>query len=373
MARSLLLLSLVYSYLQTCYAVPWMGAMETPLIGIMATAGMSPRPTEAPNLGGIPKELRPRGNLPNPAPVNWCGLIGGQPTYSFSGGSYLHLCDSTSHFGTSSVEFLSDYFNDDGSTAAATTDLFTNADNTFAADSTSSEPTSSRSTSSSSFSSSDDSDDDNTNTGLASAAIGGIAAGAGLVICAILGFIIWCCLRRRKRARLAASSSSHTMTQNNAPPPVFAPQGPPPMQQPTQPNYQPVPQQDPTQYHGSGQFQPTQAGYYGGPTEPTKDSGAYTHVSPVASPALSNVDPVGARPFSTVSSQPSESTQHLQPTSYYKQPHSPTITEVDGTQGNPGVPHGWNGGGGANEVDGTQGNPGVPYGQRLNSGPYEMH
>ena len=78
MASSLLLLSLVYSFLRTCYAVPWIGAMETP-IGIMATAGMSPRPTEAPNLGGVPKELMRRGNLQYPPPVNWCGLIGGQP------------------------------------------------------------------------------------------------------------------------------------------------------------------------------------------------------------------------------------------------------------------------------------------------------
>ena len=159
------------------------------------------------------------------------------------------------------------------------------------------------------------------------------------------------------------------------------------MQQQPQANYQPVPQQD-SQYHGSGDFQPTQAGYFGGPTEPNKDNGVYAHVSPVASPSLSKVDPV-ARPFSTVSSQPSESTitqQHLsppipgfpgplaggaaQPTSYYKQPHSPTITEVDGTQGNPGVPYGYNGG--ANEVDGTQGNPGVPYTQH-HHGPYEMH
>ena len=51
--------------------------METP-IGIMATAGMSPRPTEAPNLRGIPKELMPRGNLQFPPPVNWCGFIEGE-------------------------------------------------------------------------------------------------------------------------------------------------------------------------------------------------------------------------------------------------------------------------------------------------------
>ena len=50
--------------------------METP-IGVMATAGMSPRPTEAPGLRGIPKELMPRGNVPFPPPVNWCGFVEG--------------------------------------------------------------------------------------------------------------------------------------------------------------------------------------------------------------------------------------------------------------------------------------------------------
>ena len=76
MARSLLLLSLVYSLLRTCYAVPWIGAMETP-IGIMATAGMSPRPTDAPGFKGIPKELMPR-DLAYPPPDNWCGFIEGE-------------------------------------------------------------------------------------------------------------------------------------------------------------------------------------------------------------------------------------------------------------------------------------------------------
>ena len=278
-------------------------------------------------------------------------------TYSFPGGSTLYLCDSTSQYLVSSVEWLADYYiTAIGSTLAPTTDPLA-----FTADSSRSATTISPSFSRSS--STNDPGDAETHTGLAAAAIGGIAAGAGLVVCAILGFLIWCCLRRRKRSRIAASPNGIQNT-----PQAYAQQGPPPMQQQTQPNYQPVAQQDP-QFHGSGQFQPTQAGYFGGPTEPSKDNGAYTHVSPVTSPALSKVDPV-ARPFSTVSSQPSEGTltqQHLgppvpgypgplaggaaQPASYYKQPHSPTITEVDGTQGN----------------------PGVPYSQHHHSGPYEMH
>lgn len=173
-----------------------------------------------------------------------------------------------------------------------------------------------------------------------------------------------------------------------------------------QQQYQSVPQQD------NSQYQPAQ-GYFSPPPIPGKDSGPFTHVSPIGSPAPSTVDPA-ARPFSLVSSNhPSEGGQTIQtqqqqrlnppvpgyagplagggggaaqdyykqPTSpnagggaardYYKQPQSPNIGEVDGTQGNPGVPHGAQQG--ANEVDGTQGNPGVPYHQQQYNGPYEMH
>ena len=52
-------------------------------MGIMATAGMSPRPTDAPRGSiprGIPKELMPRGNLQYPPAPNWCGLIDGEPS-----------------------------------------------------------------------------------------------------------------------------------------------------------------------------------------------------------------------------------------------------------------------------------------------------
>ena len=56
---------------------------------------------------------------------------------------------------------------------------------------------------------------------------------------------------------------------------------------------------------------------------------------------------------------------------FYKQPASPNVMEVDGTQGNPGVPYGSQQN--FNEVDGTQGNPGVPYNRQHYQGPYEMH
>lgn len=56
-------------------AIPWAGPVPTPA-GLMAMAGMSPRPTDAPGFKGIPQELRRR-NLPFPPPDNWCGFISG--------------------------------------------------------------------------------------------------------------------------------------------------------------------------------------------------------------------------------------------------------------------------------------------------------
>ena len=76
MARTSLLLALGVLWLRCCQAVPWIGAVETPL-GLMATAGMSPRPTGAPGLKGFPKELKPRAGDLFPPPPNWCGFVEG--------------------------------------------------------------------------------------------------------------------------------------------------------------------------------------------------------------------------------------------------------------------------------------------------------
>ena len=275
-------------------------------------------------------------------------------------------------FAVSSVEFLADYYvTAVGSTLAPTTDPFSYAKVTGAASSAASATESSHSSKSSSSSTSNNGNNDNNGAGLAAAAIGGIAAGIGLV-CLVVGVIVFFCLRSRKRKRIAASQAvaSHA-------PPSYQP---PPMQQ-QQTGYQSVPQQD-SQLQGSPKHQPPQAGYFGGPTEPQKSEGIYTHVSPVGSPSPSQVDP---RPFSMVSSQHAgeQRPMNLSPPvpgamggggpsqEYYKQPTSPMVTEVDGTQGNPGVPHGHQPG--VLEVDGTSGNPGVPYDQHHYRGPYEMH
>lgn len=72
-----LTLAFALRYLQPCLAMPWLGPMETP-VGLMATAGISPRPTQAPGLAGVPKELKPRQQaLRYPPPNEWCGLVEG--------------------------------------------------------------------------------------------------------------------------------------------------------------------------------------------------------------------------------------------------------------------------------------------------------
>ena len=66
------------TFIGSVVARRWIAAVETPM-GLMANAGMSPRPTEAPGLNGIPKELLRRQNNDYifPPPDNWCGFIEG--------------------------------------------------------------------------------------------------------------------------------------------------------------------------------------------------------------------------------------------------------------------------------------------------------
>ncbi|MCJ1395784.1 hypothetical protein MMC18_008670 [Xylographa bjoerkii] len=58
-------------------ATPWQGPTPTPT-GLMAQVGISLRPTDAPGLNGIPKELFVRqSEVPFPPPNNWCGFVNG--------------------------------------------------------------------------------------------------------------------------------------------------------------------------------------------------------------------------------------------------------------------------------------------------------
>lgn len=69
-----------FLFLHSAYAMPgalpWAGPMPTPM-GLMATAGMSPRPTTAPGFNSIPPELRKRSDVQYPPPENWCGFVDG--------------------------------------------------------------------------------------------------------------------------------------------------------------------------------------------------------------------------------------------------------------------------------------------------------
>ncbi|CAF9909933.1 MAG: hypothetical protein ALECFALPRED_006112 [Alectoria fallacina] len=63
-------------FFRIALAMPWIGPMPTP-VGLMAIAGVSPRPTEAPGLNGIPQELLRRQDVQYPPPANWCGFVNG--------------------------------------------------------------------------------------------------------------------------------------------------------------------------------------------------------------------------------------------------------------------------------------------------------
>ena len=80
------------SLYQSCGAIPWMGAMETPN-SLLATAGISPRPTQAPGLHGIPKELKPRANYQYPPPDSWCGFVDGDYCKARDCVAYWRLTD----------------------------------------------------------------------------------------------------------------------------------------------------------------------------------------------------------------------------------------------------------------------------------------
>lgn len=68
------------------------GAVETQP-GLTATNGISPVPTEAPGLNGIPKELRKRAiqSFIYPPPPNWCGMVDGDYREFLSSNYFFYL------------------------------------------------------------------------------------------------------------------------------------------------------------------------------------------------------------------------------------------------------------------------------------------
>ncbi|KAL8689414.1 MAG: hypothetical protein Q9218_004914 [Villophora microphyllina] len=89
---------------QIAFAVPWIEPLPTPQ-GVLAEAGWTPRPTEAPGLNGVPKELmRRQQNVIFPPPANWCGFIDGDyynrlscraPLTCVNSGAALGCCPNT--------------------------------------------------------------------------------------------------------------------------------------------------------------------------------------------------------------------------------------------------------------------------------------
>ena len=64
--------------LPVALAVPWNGPTPTPEAGLMVMNGMSPRPTTAPDLGSVPRELLKRALEYTSPPQNWCGFANGE-------------------------------------------------------------------------------------------------------------------------------------------------------------------------------------------------------------------------------------------------------------------------------------------------------
>ena len=269
-------------------------------------------------------------------------------TYAFPGDTSLFDCQVTS-MPIQDVEFLNDFYitaigstlapdattNPFGFTASAYLNPFTaSATNSVASQSSSGSTLSTTSNSS--------------HSGLSQGAIDGIAAGAAIIGVLLLGLSAFCCIRaRRHRKRVAAASQ----------PPTHLP---PPMQQQAQPppppkafdGYQSVPQQEQqyTQYPGPHQHAQS---YFPPPASASAVSPQSTDATDATDPRFSTAN------ASLFSSRPSEPDQRQ---SYYKPPFSPTVTEVDGTMGNPGVPTTDISHGVPTEVDGTMGNPGIPTG-----------
>ncbi|KAL9581187.1 MAG: hypothetical protein Q9212_004051 [Teloschistes hypoglaucus] len=292
--RALRLFGTAPSLLHVVSAIPWDELLPTPQ-GILADAGWTPRPTEAPGLNGVPKELmRRQQDVIYPPPTNWCGFINGDYT--------------TMALAASSVEFLNDYYvTAIGSTLAPSSDPFSF---TRASSVSATRATLPSYTSSSAYTSSSSSSDGG---GLSADAIRGIAIGVSLGICVIFILLAIFIVRKRRASRMKRASQPNL-------PPAYTPG--PAMQQQGNSAYQPVSQQD----HG---YAPPTAGYFG--PVPGKDGNAVTPQSPnqgfdhqrqsVASTAL--LSPPSEHGHGSIAGRDS----------VYKNngPLSPSITEVDGS------------------------------------------
>ena len=266
-------------------------------------------------------------------------------TYAFNGDTTLFNCVATSML-IQNVEFLNDFYrtaigstlapspikNPFGFTASASLNPYVATPINSAAGSGSVTSLAAQSSSATTSSA---------RHGLPQGAIDGIAAGAAVIGVMIIALVTFCCVRVRRRKRAAMASY----------PPTYIP---PPMQQQAQAppppkafgGYQSVPQQEQQYAQYPGPHQQAQ------PYFPPPASAVSPQSTSASDPRFSTTN------TSLLSARPSEPEQRQ---SYYKAPLSPTVREVDGTMGNPGVPAGTTHGV-PTEVDGTMSNPGVPAG-----------
>ncbi|KAK4692670.1 hypothetical protein P7C71_g4577, partial [Lecanoromycetidae sp. Uapishka_2] len=389
--------------------MPLNGPMPTPM-GLMATAGISPRPTEAPGFNGIPQELRRRQDVQYPPPLNWCGFVDGfyDTPLSCSVGltcvnsleamgcctattgictalyttclNYGDTCGqacqldpairkcadpATPYCGTYAfpgetslfdcqvtsapiypVEFLNDYY----ITAIGSTLASNSASASLGAAVTSASsdiPSASATTNSFSGSTYNSDNTGNNNEGSS----GGLSPAAihGIAVGVAIGGLAIIAIIVFFCARARKRRRIARASRPNIPPPAMQQQGPPPAYQAPPKafdGYQSVPQQDQQQQY------PQYA-----PFEPTQTA----YQPPPGAPSTLSPQPTGASEprFSTANASimTPQSPEIDGRQSYYKAPTSPDVREVDGTLGNPGVSspeaHG-----AAIEVDGTMGNPG---------------
>ncbi|KAL8800198.1 MAG: hypothetical protein Q9182_005356 [Xanthomendoza sp. 2 TL-2023] len=351
------------SLLRSTLAVPWVEPLPTPQ-GYLFHPGVSPRPTDAPGLNGIPKELvRRQQDVIYPPPPNWCGFITGDynnpltcksPYTCVNSRSAVGCCPNTlpgctniytdcrdfgdlceascekddktlkcsesarPHCGTYQFSGGTRLYNCESTTGFRSSveflaDYYITAVSKTLAPST--DPFSTRSSSASPYTSSYSSDDGG---GLSAEAIRGIAIGVSVGVCVIFIALAMFIVRRR-RARRVKKAAQPTL------PPAYSPNVPMQQQAPGSNHaYQPVPQQD--QNYSSAQpgyFPPGTVDKNNGTTVTSQPSTAAS--PPVQTPQQRH----STAPSSFLSPNASD---HGRDSLYRPNgPVSPTITEVDGS------------------------------------------
>ncbi|KAL8708163.1 MAG: hypothetical protein Q9220_006924 [cf. Caloplaca sp. 1 TL-2023] len=370
-------------------AVPWLELSPTPQ-GLLADAGVSPRPTEAPGSNGVPRELsRRQQNIIYPPPASWCGFV--EADYSnpltcragltcVNSGYYVGCCSNTAsacsgiyttchdfgdfcdsdcesddkalkcslsarpNCGTYRFDGYTRLYDCEATSALAATSVEFLADyyltaissslpasNGFPAAKTSATRSSASSRASSALGYTSSYTPQYTSSSSYSSGsdnINGLSFSAirGIAIGVSIGVFAIFVFLAIFIVRRRRANRIKKASQPNLPP-AYSPS--PAMMQQSNPVYQPVPQQD----QSSGP-PPPQAGYFSPSAPPGKNNDSTVTSQPAASPSPGLVSNPQQDPRHSVAT-----TSLLSPNStggrnsYYPgiAPVSPTITEVDGT------------------------------------------